>query len=136
MRPMFRRLSLTFALLLPLLLAACSSMSPKPKLDMRVEYGHAVRWSDWDMAWQFIDPATRTSAALPAEELDRRKDVKVSGYAVRDAAQQPDGTIKQRVEIHYVDQATQIEHVKRVDEVWRTDDEGEHWWLTTGLPEF
>jgi hypothetical protein len=131
---MFRRLSLL--LLLPLLLiAACSSVS-KPKVDMREEYGRAVRWSEWDLAWQFIDPATRTSLVLPGDEQDRLRDIKVTAYTVRTSEPQPDGTIRQMVEIHYVDQSTQRERVQRVQEIWRTDDEGEHWWLTTGLPEF
>ena len=48
----------------------------------------------------------------------------------------PERTIVQVVEIHYVDQATQRERVARSRQIWRTDDGGEHWWLTTGLPEF
>ena len=137
MRPMFRRLApLLLLTLLPLLLlAACSSVT-KPKVDMREQYSRAVRWSDWDMAWQFVDPALRTSLVLPGEEQDRLRDVKVTAYIVRNAEPQPDGTIRQLVEIHYVDQATQIERTVREQEVWRTDDGGDHWWLTTGLPEF
>ena len=134
MRTMFRVPRLLFALTL-LLLAACSSVS-HPKVDMREEYSRAVRWSEWDLAWQFIDPLQRKSLVLPGEEQDRLRDVKVTAYMVRNAEPQPDGTLNQLVEIHYVDQATQIEKVARVQEVWRTDDDGEHWWLTTGLPRF
>ena len=119
-----------------LLLAACASVAPKAKVDMMAEFGNSVRWSDWDMAWQIIDPATRKSLVLPAEEQERLKDIKVTGYTVRTSEPQEDGTIVQVVEIHYVDQATQIERSTRSRQVWRTDDEGEHWWLTTGLPEF
>jgi hypothetical protein len=128
---MFRRL----ALALPLLLAACSSVT-HTKVDMREEYSRAVRWSEWDLAWQFIDPTRRKSLVLPGEEQDRLNEVEVTAYNVRNAEPQPDGTIKQLVEIHYIDKATQIEKTTRVNEVWRTDDNGEHWWLTTGLPEF
>ena len=118
-----------------LLLSACGSVS-KPKVDMVAEYGNSVRWSDWDMAWQIIDPATRKSLVLPGEEQDRLKDIKVTGYTVRSSEPQPDGTIVQVVEIHYVDQATQVERTMRDRQVWRTDDNGAHWWLTTGLPAF
>ena len=117
-----------------LLLGACSTMAPK--VDMMAEFGNAVRWSDWDAAWQFIDPATRRSLVLPGEEQDRLADIKVTGYQVRSSEPQEDGTIVQVVEIHYVDQATQRERVARSRQIWRTDDGGEHWWLTTGLPEF
>lgn len=134
MAAMFRRL-LPLLALFTLLLAACSGM-PKVRLDMKKEYANAVRWSDWDAAWKFTDPAQRTSLILPLEMQDRYKDIKVTGYQLRTSEVQPDGTIEQTVEIRYVDQNTQIEKTLRYREVWRTDDEGAHWWLTTGLPEF
>ena len=134
MRAMRKLLAPLLALSL-LLLAACAS-PPGKKVDMMAEFGNSVRWSDWDMAWQIVDPATRTSLVLPPEEQDRLKDIKVTGYTVRTSEPQPDGTIVQVVEIHYVDQATQVERSTRSRQVWRTDDGGEHWWLTTGLPEF
>jgi len=117
------------------LLSACSSVV-HPKVNMMDEFGNAVRWSDWDMAWQFIDPATRTSLVLPGEEQDRLEHIKVTGYNVRTSEPQPDGTIMQQVEIHYIDQATQVERMVRSRQIWRTDDGGDHWWLTTGLPSF
>ncbi|MEO8160311.1 MAG: hypothetical protein ABI588_02750 [Arenimonas sp.] len=120
---------------LALLLAACGGM-PHKKVDTVGEYGNAVRWSEWDQAWNFTDPATRKSATLPESELDRLKAVKISGYEVRSKEPQADGTLDQTVEIRYVEQATQVEKSIRDHQVWRTDDEGEHWWLTTGLPEF
>ena len=133
MRGMRKFLAPFFALLL--LLAACSAM-PHKKVDMVGDFGNAVRWSDWDLAWQYIDPATRHSLVLPGEEQDRLRDIKVTGYVVRTSEPQEDGTLMQVVEIHYVDQATQRERAVRSRQIWRTDDGGEHWWLTTGLPEF
>jgi hypothetical protein len=126
--------SLLLASLL-LLLSACSSVS-HPKVDMMAEFGNAIRWSDWDMAWKFIDPATRTSLVLPGEEQDRLENIKVTGYQVRSSEPQADGTIMQMVDIHFIDQATQVERVVHSRQLWRTDDGGEHWWLTTGMPEF
>jgi hypothetical protein len=118
-----------------LLLAACAG-APGKKVDMIGEYANSVRWSDWDMAWNVIDPATRRSLVLPGEEQDRLSGIKVTGYTVRSSEPQEDGTLVQVVEIHYVDQATQVERVTRDRQVWRTDDGGKHWWLTTGLPRF
>ena len=134
MRPMRKSLAFLLASLM-LLLSACSSVT-HPKVDMVSEFGNAVRWSDWDLAWQFIDPATRKSLVLPGEEQDRLKDIKVTGYQIRTSEPQPDGTLMQVVEIHYIDQNTQVERSVRNRQIWRTDDEGEHWWLTTGMPEF
>jgi hypothetical protein len=73
---------------------------------------------------------------LPGEEQDRLENIKVTGYQVRTSEPQPDGTIMQLVEIHYIDQATQVERMTRSRQIWRTDDNGDHWWLTTGMPEF
>ena len=134
MRPMRHLPALLLACLM-LLLSACASVA-KPKVNMMEEFGNAVRWSDWDMAWRMIDPAARKSLVLPGEEQDRLKDVKVTGYQVRTSEPQDDGTIMQIVEIHYIDQRTQRERSVRNRQIWRTDDEGEHWWLTTGMPEF
>jgi hypothetical protein len=134
MRRMRKITSLLLASLL-LLLSACSSVA-HPKVDMMAEFGNAVRWSDWDMAWKFVDPATRTSLVLPGEEQDRLQNIKVTGYQVRSSEPQADGTILQTVDIHYIDQATQVERVAHSRQVWRTDDGGDHWWLTTGMPEF
>ena len=134
MRAMRKYLAPLLAALV-LLLAACASAT-HPKVDMVAEYGNSVRWSDWDMAWQIIDPATRKSLVVPGEEQDRLKDIKVTGYTVRSSEPQEDGTLVQVVEIHFINQATQVEHSTRDRQVWRTDDKGEHWWLTTGLPEF
>ena len=134
MRPM-RKITSLLLVAVFLLLSACSSMS-HPKVDMMAEFGNAIRWSDWDAAWSFIDPATRKSLVLPGEEQDRLHDIKVTGYQVRTSEPQPDGTIMQMVDIHFVDQATQVERVVHSRQVWRTDDGGDHWWLTTGMPEF
>ena len=92
--------------LLALLLAACNSM-PSKKVDTIGDYGAAVRWSEWERAWAYVDPAIR-------------------------------GGLSQRqvVEIRYIEQATQRELTARDEQAWRTDDEGKHWWLTSGLPQF
>jgi len=133
--PAMRKLLLLLAASLMLLLSACESVS-HPKVDMMAEFGNAIRWSDWDAAWSFIDPGTRKSLVLPGEEQDRLENIKVTGYQVRTSEPQPDGTIMQLVEIHYIDQATQVERMTRSRQIWRTDDNGDHWWLTTGMPEF
>ena len=130
------RFRLPLLALLALLLAACGSV-PAKKVDTIAAYGVAVRWSEWETAWQFVDPAMGGGTNLPAGELARLQAVKVSGYEVRVREPQPDGlTLRQVVEIRYIDQATQRELTVRDEQHWRTDDEGKHWWLTSGLPQF
>ncbi len=130
-----RKIPLLLLASLLALLTACASVT-HPHVDMVAEFGNAVRWSDWDAAWNFIDPSARTSLTLPGEEQDRLEHIKVTGYSVRSSEPQPDGTLLQQVEIHYVDQDTQSERMVRSRQIWRTDDKGDHWWLTTGLPSF
>ena len=40
-----------------LLLSACGTLG-HPPVDMVGDFGNAVRWSDWDAAWKYLDPAT------------------------------------------------------------------------------
>jgi hypothetical protein len=121
--------------LFALLLAACGSM-PSKKVDTIGDYGAAVRWSEWERAWSYVDPANQ-GGGLPDSEAARLKNVKVSGYTVLSRQIAPDGlTQRQVVEIRYIEQATQRELTVRDEQSWRTDDEGKHWWLTSGLPQF
>ena len=136
MKSLPNKLRAAFALLLVLVLAACGGNALKAKVDTIAEYGNAVRWSDWDSAIKFIDPAARVQSTMTQEDLDRLKDVKVTGYEVKTRATQADGTIKQSVEIRYIDENTQVERSKRLEEVWRLDEGGKLWWLTSDLPEF
>ena len=130
-----KSLRLLLPALFALLLAACGSM-PSKKIDTVGEYGAAVRWSEWERAWAFVDPAM-AGGGLPLSEAERLKNVKVSGYSVLSLRPAADGlTQKQLVEIRYIDQATQRELTVRDEQSWRTDDEGKHWWLTSGLPQF
>jgi hypothetical protein len=117
------------------LLAACGSM-PSKTIDTIGEYGAAVRWSEWERAWTYVDPASQ-GGGLPASEAARLKAVKVSGYTVLSRQLAPDGlTQRQLVEIRYIEQATQRELTVTDEQAWRTDDGGKHWWLTSGLPQF
>lgn len=133
--PAMRMIRLLLLALLPLALAACGSM-PSKTVDTISEYGDAVRWSEWERAWAYVDPAAR-GGGLPESEVARLKNVKVSGYTVLSRQPAADGlTLRQSVEIRYIDQDTQRELTLRDAQAWRTEDEGKHWWLTSGLPQF
>lgn len=133
--PAMKTTRLLILALFALLLAACGS-TPSKKVDTIGDYGAAVRWSEWERAWSYVDPASR-GGGLPVSEAERLKDVKVSGYTVLSRQLAPDGlSQRQLVEIRYIEQATQRERTVRDEQSWRTDDEGKHWWLTSGLPQF
>jgi hypothetical protein len=135
--PAMKKLSVLLPTLFVLLLAACGGgMAATKKVDTVADYGAAVRWSEWERAWSYVDPAMG-GGSLPASEEARLKTVKVSGYQVLSRQPAADGlTQRQVVEIRYIDQATQRELTVRDEQSWRTDDKGKHWWLTSGLPQF
>ena len=133
--PAMRKLYVLLLSSLMLALAACGTLG-HPPVDMVGDFGNAVRWSDWDAAWKYLDPATIRSTVLPGDEQDRLANIKVTGYNVRSSEPQENGTLLQLVDIHYVDINTQVERVSHSRQIWRTDDGGKHWWLTTGLPLF
>jgi len=133
--PAMKTIRLLLPALFALLLAACGGM-PAKKVDTIGEYGAAVRWSEWERAWGYVDPAMG-GGSLPPSEAERLKAVKVSGYEVKLRQPAADGlSQRQVVEIRYIDQASQRELVVRDEQHWRTDDKGKHWWLTSGLPKF
>ena len=134
--PAMKTIRLLLPALFALLLAACGGMPTAKQVDTIGEYGAAVRWSEWERAWAYVDPAMG-GGGLPASEQARLKAVKVSGYQVLSRQPAADGlTQRQVVEIRYIDQATQRELTVRDEQTWRTDDKGKHWWLTSGLPRF
>ena len=120
-------------------LAACgggaSRLARHPPIDMVTAYGVAVRWNEWEQAWSFLDKAARDHDTPDEATLARLKLIKVTGYDLKSRDVGPDG-IDQVVEIRYVPEETQREHTLRDHQHWRMDPDGQHYWLTSGLPEF
>lgn len=126
------------ALLLLMLLAACPA--PQAGATRRdnalTDYGVAIRWSEFVAAYEFVDPALREQQPLSDLERERFKQIKVTGYEVKEKALAADGSITQTVEIRLVNQHTQIERSISDRQVWRWDVQGKQLWLTSGLPDF
>lgn len=127
-------------LIVGLSLACGTAMAAHGKADRLLDdtlynYSGAIRWSDFDRAYDdYMDPAER--AAHPLTDLDRAryKQVEVTQYAVK-ASVDADTTTDRDVEIHLVNRHTQVERVVKYHEHWRYDAKGKRWWLTTGLPD-
>lgn|SRR5690349_2411326 len=99
-------------------------------------YSSAMRWSDYEGAWQMVDPAVRAEKPLTDLELERYRQLQVSSYREGGNGELEDGTIARSVEIGVINRHTQAERTVRYQERWRWDPETKRWWQMAGLPDF
>jgi len=123
--------------LLVLVLAACASTGGKrnPLDSALYEYVSAVRWSDFDAAHRFVDPALAAERPYEGFMAERYKQFQVSGYEVKSRRETDEGTYEQVVEVRVVNRNTQVEKVITDRQRWHWDAEAGRWWLATGLPD-
>lgn len=135
---MIARLRLTLLLGLTLVLAACATSAPSRMqllLKAQYDYSAALRWSDYEGAYQFVDPAQRAADPLTPFELSRMQQFQITGYDVLGTSPTPDGEAR-TVQIRMANRHTQTERVIRAAELWRYDAKANTWWQTTGLPDW
>jgi hypothetical protein len=120
-----------------LLLAACSGVgSQKNALEETLfHYAAAVRWGEVEQVLAFHDPDVLEENAPEPLELERWRQLRVTGYRSRGREPQPDGTVMQFAEIEFVNRHTQTSSALLDREQWRYDEEDKRWWLTSGLPD-
>lgn len=139
MRLTRRRAAHAFLLLLAaaLLLPGCAATGKGEALH-RAQYAWsaAVRWGDFEAAWNLVDPAYREQRPLTEVELERYRQVQVTHY--RELGVQPtsDGTVVRDIDIGVVNRHTMAERGLRYREAWRWDEQAGTWWITGGLPDF
>lgn len=118
-------------------LAGCASAQPKmSELDkLQYAWSAAIRWGDFEGAWNLLDPGYREAHPLTDLELSRYKQIQVSGYHDLGSQVLPDSA-RREVEIGVVNRNTMAERSMRYTEEWRYDPETKTWWVTSGLPDF
>lgn len=99
-------------------------------------YGVAIRWSEFDQALAFVDPAFLARQPLTDLERERLKQIQVTGYDVKTREAAADGSIVQTVEIRVINRNTQLERSFIDRQAWQAGPDGKSYWLTTGLPDF
>lgn len=99
-------------------------------------YSNAIRWGEFEEAWQMVDPTYRQANPMSALALERYGQVQVSGYAERTAERAADGSITRNVDMRVINRHTMAERGLRYQEQWRWDPEARRWWLAVGLPDF
>ena len=120
-----------------LLLAGCpKSASKGTALDeTQYAYSAAIRWGDFEGAWNLVDPRYRDEHPLTDIDFSRYKQVQISGYREKGMELQPSGTVMREIEIGVINRNTLTERTVRYRERWRYDEEAKTWWLVGGLPD-
>lgn len=132
-----RQLRTAATLALTLLLAACASGSAKQQALDRALYTYAgmIRWGEFQAAWDYVDPEVREQQPLSETDIERYKQVQVTGYHVQSSGPTPEGDYGQVVSIALINRHTQAERTVTATERWHYDEAAKRWWLTSGLPD-
>lgn len=125
------------AFLPALLLAGCASNSTRTTALDRVQYAYsaAIRWGDFEGAWQLVDPEYREQHPLTDLELGRYRQIQISAYRELASEVGEDGIAMREIQVGVVNRHTLVERNLRYTERWRYDPEAKTWWLTVGLPD-
>ncbi len=127
---------LAMGLLAVLVPAAAQSRLQRGKLQpMQDAYAAAIRWGDFETAWQLVDPAYQAEHPMTELEFERYQQVQISGYRDLTTGSGPDGTVERVIELRVINKHTMAERTMRYRERWRWDPEAKRWWLVVGLPD-
>lgn len=123
------------ALVLSLGLPGCASTQQASALQQaQYAWSAAIRWGDFEGAWNLVDPGYRDRHPLTDLELARYRQVQISGY--QELSGSASETEAQRqVEIGVVNRHTLAERRVRHTERWRWDPQAKAWWIADGLPD-
>lgn len=137
-RPAAWRVCVT--LMLCLLLSACASIEKVNKSDslskLQYAYSAAIRWGDFENAWNAVDPEYRKANPLSEAEFSRYGQIQVTAYRELDTVTGQDGAVLRNVQIDVVNRNTLSQRSVRYIEKWRWDEESGRWWIVGGLPDF
>ena len=131
-------------LLLRCLLACClvvlagcpKSASKGSALDeTQYAYSAAIRWGDFEGAYNLVDPKVREAHPLTDVDFSRYKQVQISGYRDLGGSPLASGEVVREIEIGVINRNTLAERTVRYRERWRYDEGAKTWWLTSGLPD-
>jgi hypothetical protein len=137
MKPVLRLL----ALLLLLAFAAAPAIAAGKRKQTRLleqtqnAYAAAIRWGEFEQAWKLVDPAHQAQHPLGELELERYRQVQVTGYTPAALEADADGGVARAVELRVVNKHTMAERTLRYRERWRWDEATRRWWLADGLPD-
>lgn len=132
---MMRKIVVTVAVLL--LLAGCATMQNKNNLrDETLDgYAAALRWGDFQSAWNYVDPAVREAHPLTPQQKALYNTVRVAQYEAQGPTADGSDSIRQTAQISLIVKTSQRVYSVLDHQTWRWDAKAKHWWLETGLPD-
>ena len=98
-------------------------------------YSAAIRWGDFEGAWNLVDPEVRKARPLTDIDFSRYKQVQISGYREQGGTVLASGEVVRDIEIGVINRNTLAERTVRYRERWRYDPAASSWWLVSGLPD-
>lgn len=122
---------------LSLLLAGCAAPNSKGDLLTATleSYAATIRWGNVEDAAAFVDPDVLKEHPLTELDLQRYRQVRISGYNAQPARPLGDNEVGQTVELVLTNNNTQSVRSVVDRQRWRYDDKKKRWWLTSGLPD-
>ena len=119
------------------LLAGCPKSASKGSALDEIQYAYsaAIRWGDFEGAYNLVDPKLREEHPLPDVDFSRYKQVQISAYRDLGGSPLASGEIVREIEIGVINRNTLAERTVRYRESWRYDEAAKTWWLTSGLPD-
>lgn len=136
---MRRLLPLVLFAALCALLSSCATEKMRSKETVLTEtlrsYAATIRWGEYDQAIGFIDPKILSEHPLTSLEIERLKQVRVSGYDEMPAVPVGDDEVQQTVKIDLLNVNTQVARSIVDHQTWKYDATAKRWWLVSGLPD-
>lgn len=130
-----RRIPLACCVLL--LLSGCATLQNKNLLrDETLDgYAAALRWGDFQSAWNYVDPEVRAAQPLTPQQKALYDTVRVAEYDTSGPVATGPDTIEQTVTIGLIVKSSQHVYSVRDHQIWQWDAGARHWWLESGLPD-
>lgn len=136
---MRRSLPLTLLAASCALLSACATEKMRSKetilTDTLRTYAQTIRWGEFDQAIGFIDPKTLAEHPLTSLDIERLKQVRVTGYDDAPVVPVNDDEVQQTVKLDLLNVNTQVARSVVDHQTWKYDAATKRWWLVSGLPD-
>jgi len=98
-------------------------------------YAQTIRWGEFDQAIGFIDPKTLAEHPLTSLDIERLKQVRVTGYDDAPVVPVNDDEVQQTVKLDLLNVNTQVARSVVDRQTWKYDAATKRWWLVSGLPD-